>query len=244
MTCYHGVYDFYMAKNLLLKLIWLIAVVLGCFFAVNQSVEFILDFALEDEWQASVSSETPSNGLMTWPNITVCTPSTFSASKLRGYGFTDPYEVAYLAGGSTGAAFYHELLADPPFRGNLSTELERNISRRVMEKSVDINEVRPRLWSHTWPVRALSWFQSLSPNCDDLIIHCGRNQGADRNLSCNCKEISVESDRPGCFMINPMKIGHRFEEFMRPGKDPLALCPPSLTHQTPLQGMSPASNSC
>jgi hypothetical protein len=72
MTGWHGWIDFYVTQNIIEKAIWLILVLLGCFFAVNQSIQMIMDFAKADDWITNTFYEMPSAGYLEWPNVTIC----------------------------------------------------------------------------------------------------------------------------------------------------------------------------
>lgn len=72
MTGWHGVLDFYIAKHMVWKVAWLMIVAVGCFFAITQAANMIVDFVSDDEWVTSISYDLPRNGHLQWPNITVC----------------------------------------------------------------------------------------------------------------------------------------------------------------------------
>lgn len=86
VTAYHGVLDFHLARNILSKIFWFLIVISGLFLTLNQIAEFVLGFVLEDQFLTSVSSEMSSNGVLPWPNMTMCNLGEFSSRKIAKYG--------------------------------------------------------------------------------------------------------------------------------------------------------------
>lgn len=72
MTNWHGILDFHVEKNIFLKITWMLLVLAGSFFAINQSVSMILEFASDDQWVTSVTYEVPEDGNLEWPGISIC----------------------------------------------------------------------------------------------------------------------------------------------------------------------------
>lgn len=135
MTGWHGVLDFYLSKNLFLKLTWLVIIVFGVFLATNQCASLIIDFTAEDQWVTRVSYEKPDNGTLDWPNIKVTNlNSDLYLQQFRDSdGIHDPYLLSFMAGGNEAALLFHDQYQAPEPRVFNQTDLE-NLKREMAQK--------------------------------------------------------------------------------------------------------------
>lgn len=128
-TDVHGVSEFHDAKAVVAKGFWLAVVILGCSLAVNQSIELLLNYVMEDSWVTTMSTESAPGGQMRWPDIEICkiTPTDLWMPGLERRGLTDPYDVAFVDYETrAGVLFYDQFQAEVPLTeaGINSTEQE------------------------------------------------------------------------------------------------------------------------
>lgn len=135
MTCYHGVNDCYSAKNKIVKSIWFVVVVTGCILAVNQSVDFILDYLLEEQWITNVYRVNPPGDRMIWPELTICYANAFDARDWKQGPKMDPYEAAFISHQEPGVDFYDRYLAE-----RRQPDLERKMDEVRVKVHYDENE--------------------------------------------------------------------------------------------------------
>lgn len=110
LTGWHGVLDFVYARNFFLRVIWALVLVGGTFLAINQSCILLSDFMLETRWTTSVTYEYPEDGILDWPNFTLCNLNWLGKSKLEEKGLVqDPYAVEYAANRDDGVEFFRDM---------------------------------------------------------------------------------------------------------------------------------------
>lgn len=112
MTVYHGLHDWYEAKHIVAKVFWAFIILVGAFFAILQSTEFVLAYAYDGKWTTTVSAETPEKDFMPWPNMSICGLNALDGASLNKVGLTDPYQIAFAFEKVAGMPFYDQFQAD------------------------------------------------------------------------------------------------------------------------------------
>jgi hypothetical protein len=96
VTPWHCVVNILRAKKKASKLAWFSVIALASFIAFYQSCVLISDYINDSKWVTSVSYETPPDGSLPWPNITICNLNSNFKTLMDNADYTDPYDIAYM----------------------------------------------------------------------------------------------------------------------------------------------------